>query len=96
MSPSPVLIAGSDPTQRACLLDELTRSMPPRTPFTEAGAISEVLERAPASRMVVLSGDLEDAPAQSLMRLLGHRHPRLPIVSIDAPLSPGRQLHAYA
>jgi hypothetical protein len=93
-NPSHVLIAGADPVQRASLLDELTRSMPPHTPFTQAGAISEVLERAPASRMVVLSGDLDDAPAESLVRLLGHRHPRLPIVSIDVSTPPS-DLCAY-
>jgi hypothetical protein len=92
---SHVLIAGADSLQRASLLDELSRSMPSDTPFTEASAISEVLERAPGSRMVVLSGDLDDASAETLVHLLGHRHPRLPIVSIDAPATP-RQLCAYA
>ena len=28
--------------------------------------------------MVVLSGELEDVPAQSLMQMLAHRHPRGP------------------
>jgi hypothetical protein len=92
---SHVLIAGTDPLQRASLLDELSRSMPSDTPFTEASAISEVLERAPGSRIVVLSGDLDDASAETLVHLLGHRHPRLPIVSIGAPAAPGR-LRAYA
>jgi hypothetical protein len=94
-NPSHVLIVGADPVQRASLLDQLARSMPAHTPFTEASAISEVLESAPASRMVVLSGDLDDAPAESLMRLLGHRHPRLPIVSIGTAAAPSR-LRAYA
>jgi hypothetical protein len=94
-NPSHVLIAGADPVQRASLLDQLARSMPPHTPFTEASAISDVLENAPASRMVVLSGDLDDAPAASLVRLLGHRHPRLPIVSMVTPAAPS-QLRAYA
>lgn len=92
---SHVLIAGADPIRRAALLDELSRSMPSDTPFTEASAISEVLERASDSRMVVLSGDLDDASAETLVRLLGHRHPRLPIVSIGAPAAPSR-LRAYA
>jgi hypothetical protein len=94
-NPSHVLIAGADPVQRASLLDQLARSMPPHTPFTEVSAISEVLENAPASRMVVLSGDLDDAPAESLVRLLGHRHPRLPIVSIGVTAAPS-QRRAYA
>jgi hypothetical protein len=92
---SHVLIAGADPLQRASLLDELSQSMPSDTPFTEASAVSEILERAPGSRMVVLSGDLDDASAETLVHLLGHRHPRLPIVSIEAPAT-SSQLHAYA
>jgi hypothetical protein len=95
-NPSHVLIAGADPVRRASLLGELARSMPPHTPFTEASAITEVLEHAPDSRLVVLSGDLDDAPAETLMRLLGHRHPRLPIVSIGAPAAASHQLRAYA
>jgi hypothetical protein len=93
---SHVLIAGGDPLRRASLLDELARSMPSDTPFTEASAISDVLERAPGSRMVVLSGDLDDASAETLVRLLGHRHPRLPIVSIGAPAAMPGRLRAYA
>ncbi len=35
--------------------------------------------------MVVLAGDLDDADADSLMRLLGQRHPQLPVVCVEEP-----------
>jgi hypothetical protein len=54
--------------------------------FAEADAFSEVLVRAPSSGMVILSGELEDVPAESFMRMLAHRNPGLPVVSIDAPV----------
>jgi hypothetical protein len=81
---SHVLVAGRDAAQRAVVLDELTQTMAPGTVFEEAAAIYQVLERAPASRLVVLSGDLDDFPAESLMQALAHRHPGLPVVSLDA------------
>jgi len=84
-SPPHVLVAGADAARRATLLDELTQTMPQSTRFEEASAVWEVLEHAPTCRIVILSGDLDDAPAESLMHMLGHRHPGLPVVSIDAP-----------
>jgi hypothetical protein len=80
----PLLIAGTDAARRAALLDELTQSMPGEATFTEAGSLSEVLEHAPVSRIVIFSGGLEDISRRSLMRMLGQRHPRLPVVSLDA------------
>lgn len=51
----------------------------------------DVLERAPASRLVILAGDLGDGSAESLVRLLGLRHPELPVVSIETlPPRPAR------
>jgi len=91
----PVLDAGQDPAQRAAVLDELTRTMPRSTTFEQADAFWEVLVRAPATRMVILSGELDDVPAESLIRMLGHRHPDLPVVSIDAR-SPDRAVCAHA
>jgi hypothetical protein len=87
---APVLIAGSDSARRAALIDDLTQAMPRSTLFEEASAVSEVLEHAPASRMVILSGDLDDTPAESLMHMLGHRHPGLPVVSVDGPAPASR------
>lgn len=81
----PVLIAGRDSARRAILLKELSEIMPGSTVFEEAGAFSEVLEHAPRSRMVVFSGDLPDVPADSFTRVLARRHPRLPVVRLDAP-----------
>jgi hypothetical protein len=81
---APILVAGGDACQRAEVLDELAQTMPPSTVFEEAGEFCDVLERAPASRMVVLSGNLDDVPAESLIQRLAHRHPGLPVVSLDA------------
>jgi hypothetical protein len=81
----PVLVAGEDSAGRAAVLRDLTQSMPPSTIFEEARAFWEVLVRAPASSMVILSGELDDLPAESLMQMLAHRHPGLPVVSLDAP-----------
>jgi len=80
---SPVLVAGPNSAQRAAVVDELTQSMAPSTTFEEAGALWEVLAWASASRMVILSGDLDDVPAESLMHMLGQRHPGLPVVSLE-------------
>lgn len=82
---SPVLLASADAQQRALLRAELGAQLPSRTPFAEADDVSSVLERARFSRMVVLAGDLADADAESLMRLLGHRHPELPVISVQEP-----------
>jgi DNA-binding NtrC family response regulator len=82
-NPQPLLVAGADSARRRALLDDLLDTMPEGTSFEEASTLSEVLERAPMSRIVVLSGGLEDASAKSLMRVLGQRHPTLPIITMD-------------
>jgi hypothetical protein len=80
---APVLLAGADARRRAVLRAEFGATLPSRTRFSEADDISEVLERARSSRMVILAGDLEDVDAESLMRLLGRRHPRLPVICVE-------------
>ena len=79
----PILIAGGEQSARTSVLRDLARSMPPSTSFEQAGAIWEVLARAPQSKLVILSGALEGIPAQALMEMLGHRHPKVPVVCID-------------
>lgn len=79
----PVLVAGADSDGRAAVLRDLSQTMPPNTIFSEADAFWEVLVRAPSSSMVILSGELDDVPAESLMQMLAHRHPGLPVVSLD-------------
>jgi hypothetical protein len=84
---SPVLVAGPDPAGRAEVLHSLAALMPERTLFQEVGTFWEVLVHAPAIRMVVLSGELDGIPTASLLHMLGHRHPGLPVVSLQpAPL----------
>ncbi len=51
--------------------------------FEQAGAVCDVLEHAPGSRMAFITGDLDDAPAESLMQMLAHRHPELPVLIVD-------------
>ncbi len=79
-----VLVAGRDASERAAVLDELSETMPPSTVFDEAGAFSQLLERAHTSRLVVLSGELDDVAAVSLMGELANRHPHLSVVSLIA------------
>lgn len=80
---SPVLVAGPDPTARAEVLRGLAATMPKRTRFQEVGTFWELLVRAPAIRMVVLNGELDGIPAESLLHMLGRRHPELPVISLD-------------
>jgi hypothetical protein len=82
---SPILIAGIDSPRRAALLADLTETLPEGTVFEELSTLAEVLERAQASRMVILSGGLEDVSGRALMRILGQRHPTLPLIGVDLP-----------
>jgi hypothetical protein len=81
---SPILIAASDRVSRAEVLDSLAEMMGPDAVFEQAETFSEVLLRAPASRMVVLSGELDGIPPESLRHKLAHRHPDLPVATLDA------------
>jgi hypothetical protein len=37
--------------------------------------------------MAFITGDLGDTPAESLMHVLAHRHPELPVLIVDSPAS---------
>lgn len=87
--PAPVLIAGADTRRRAALRAEFGATLTSRTRWVEADEVAEALERAMASRMVILAGDLHDADVESLTRLLARRHPELPIICVDAPAMAG-------
>jgi hypothetical protein len=77
-----ILVAGADPARRAAVLADLAEALPADTRFGEAGAAWEVLEQAPSSGVVMLAGDLDEVTAESLMNVLGHRHPSLPVVAL--------------
>ncbi|HSZ70637.1 MAG TPA: hypothetical protein VK756_09765 [Solirubrobacteraceae bacterium] len=79
---SRILVAGADPARRAAVLADLSEALPADTQFGEAGAAWEVLEQAPSSGVVMLAGDLAEVTAESLMHVLGHRHPSLPVVAL--------------
>ena len=83
-APRSILLAGGEAGDREAVLSDLRRTMPGGTVFRQAGALWEVLARAAESSMVVLSGELDEVPAESLMHMLAHRNPALPVVSVDA------------
>ena len=83
--PTCILLAGADAERRATLLDELSQTLPESTVFEQADAVCEALEHASGSRMAFIAGDLDDAPAESLMQTLAHRHPELPVLIVDGP-----------
>jgi hypothetical protein len=87
-----ILIAGTDPERRAAVLRGLSEELPADTQFGEATAAAEVLEQAPSSGVVMLAGDLGEMSAESLMHVLGDRHPSLPVVAlrVRATGSPAR------
>ncbi|HWX45834.1 MAG TPA: hypothetical protein VNY52_10995 [Solirubrobacteraceae bacterium] len=79
---SRILVAGADSEQRAAVLHDLTVALPANTQLREACAVSEVLAQAPSSSVVMLAGDLGEVSAESLMHVLGERHPSLPVVAL--------------
>jgi hypothetical protein len=84
--PARVLLAGPDADRRATLLDELAQTLSAGTVFAEADAVCDVLEHAPNSRMAFITGDLDGTPAESLMHVLAHRHPELPVLIVEGPV----------
>jgi hypothetical protein len=80
----PILLAGGDTGARAAVQRDLAKTMPRSTTFEQAGAVWEVLVRAPEASMVILGGELEEIPAESVMQMLAHRHPGLAVVCLDA------------
>jgi hypothetical protein len=78
-----VLVAGGDATRRATVVEELAGSLPQGTSFQQAGALWEVMAQAAESRMVVLSGAVDDLAPESLLHTLATRHPGLPVVSLE-------------
>ena len=83
--PTRILLAGADAERRATLLEELSQTLPKSTVFEQADAVCEALEHAPDSRMAFIAGDLDDAPAGSLLQTLAHRHPELPVLIVADP-----------
>jgi hypothetical protein len=76
-----VVMAGGELGRRAAVNYELAYRMPDAV-VLEADEVWEVLQQAPGSCLVVLAGDLDDAPAVALERLLAHRHPDLTVLTL--------------
>lgn len=97
-----VVLAGGELGRRATVNYELAYRMPDAV-VLEADEVWEVLQQAPDSCLVVLAGDLDDAPAVALERLLAHRHPELTVLTLyGRPLetalaqdSPPLERHAH-
>jgi len=82
--PRDILVAGGDAQRRDTLVRELTERMPEGTSIREADATWQVLEHAPSSRLVMIAGEIEGSSPESVMHLLGSRHPQLPVVALGA------------
>lgn len=63
---------------------ELAERMPEGTSIREAEATWQVLQHAASSRLVMIAGDVEGSSPESVMHLLGSRHPQLPVVALGA------------
>ena len=84
---SRVLLAGLDEARRGKLRQELSRTLAPDTVFVETSEAWELVQQAPGSRMVMLTGDLHEASAESITRVLGRRYPGIPVLRFDqAPI----------
>lgn len=75
-----VVIADGDAARRAAKREELSEALPDGTVFLEASTVSEALDRARGSRMLVVSGAVDDASAAHLAHLIGRRYPDLHVV----------------
>jgi hypothetical protein len=88
-SSAPVLLAGIDAEGRSAMLGELRNLLPAGTGFVEVSETWELLTRAEGSQMVVLTDDLGDLSSASLVRLLGRRHPGLPVLAVEGRVATG-------
>lgn len=79
--PTTILIAGSDSAKRSALARELAQELPASTRFNHVRAAPELLERAPFSRLVMLTGDLDGLSTELTVSMLGRRYPELPVLA---------------
>lgn len=86
-APRSILLAGGDAGRRDALQAELAARMPEGTHIQQAEATWQVLEHAPSSRLVMIAGELDGSPPESVIHLLGSRHPQLPVFALSAPVA---------
>lgn len=82
-----VLLAGADPAVVSRMRREIADTLPDSV-VREAQDVLSALEWAPASRVAVVAGDLEDAPEHAMASLLGHRYPQMSIFTLGERRSP--------
>src|ERR1700749_997824 len=66
----PVLLAGGAPHAREAVRRDLARSMSSGTVIEQVGAVWEVLARAGDSRVVIISGELDDVSPERWLGML--------------------------
>lgn len=85
--PRSILLAGGDAGRRDALQRELSQRLPKGTSIRQAEATWQVLEQAPTSRLVMIAGELDGSTPESVMHLIGSRHPQLPVLALSAPVA---------
>ncbi len=74
-----VIVAGGGPERRRSVREHVRATLGDAT-VCETTDLWSVLAQAPTSHLVILTGDLAEASAHELERLLAHRHPKLKVL----------------
>lgn len=75
-----VIVVGGGPARRRSVREQVLTTMG-NARVCETTDLWSVLAQAPTSQLVILLGDLDEAPVRELERLLGHRHPELTVLT---------------
>lgn len=82
-----VIVVGGEATHRRTVREHVRATLGDAR-VCETSDLWDVLVQAPTSHLVILAGDLAEAPADELERLLGHRHPELKVLAAAGDLVP--------
>ncbi len=75
-----VIVVGGEAARRRSVREHVQATLGDAS-VRETSDLWDVLAQAPSSHLVILAGDLPEAPADELERLLGHRHPELRVLA---------------
>jgi len=75
-----VIVVGGGLARRRSVREQVLTTMGDAR-VCETTDLWSVLAQAPTSQLVILLGDLDEAPVRELERLLGHRHPELTVLT---------------